>query len=366
MRAMALVLVALLGGAPIPATAGPGAMPAPQPRRLAAARLPRAELGSEFWTLAARFDTGHTLLVELCITNVGLGDGNAAVIGHLIEPGGRVHRFDQARRAAGWQLSRDRLRISIGGVELDQANGRTRLSIHKKNLQLELGFQPTSGGVRLPSFAGADRGFDVLELGAPAEAALTLRGEPRLSLRGVVASTHRWVEQLESAYVRRRIELFALERGSGAYLVHAEAPGGESQARLVLRPRGGRLRVWPVSLRSRGNVPGAPTGFPVPSEVRFEGEGLRGRFGLAAELVRYDPLADLPRLVRIALAPFLRWRTAWSASPFEIEVTELTEGGGPRILRGRGLANITYFQALPVGASVAMAPPLGSCPGDCP
>ena len=58
-----------------------------------AARLLLGELAHERWDLTARFDSGHFLFAEFLITNFGLGDRNAAVIGHVIRPNGQSRRF---------------------------------------------------------------------------------------------------------------------------------------------------------------------------------------------------------------------------------------------------------------------------------
>lgn len=334
------------------------------PEALGAARLPQAELGSEFWSVAARFDSGHYLVVELCITNLGFGDGNAAVIGHLIEPDGTVHAFEGAKSDGKWSLSEDRLQVVVSGVELDQRGPIHHLRIDKKQLKLELDYRPGGDDLRLATLSGADRGFDLLALEAPAQARLRLADRDEESLVGRVARTHRWSEGLESGFLLRRIELFTLQGDVEAYLVDTLDPEGGSKSWLHVQRDGEVLRSQPVRVRPIWGVANGPSDFPVPEALEVTGEQVRGRVELRPPLVRYDPLADLPAVVRLVIAPFLRWRTTWSASPFELELTG--GAGGGLTLRGRGLTNVTYFNAIGDLPSVASPPAELSCGAECP
>ncbi|MDP6540792.1 MAG: hypothetical protein QF410_14710, partial [Planctomycetota bacterium] len=291
------------------------------PEALGAARVPEAELGSEFWSVAARFDSGHHLVLELCITNVGFGDGNAAVIGHLIEPDGTVHAFDGASRDGEWSLSQDRLHVRVKGVELDQRRPVHHLRVDKRRVKLDLDFEPGGSDLRLAAFGGPDRGFDLLALEAPARAILQMPGEEEEVLVGRVARTHRWSEGLESGFLLRRIELFTLRGDVEAYLVDVLDPDGGSRSWLTVQRDGEVLRSQPVEVQPVWGIVEGPSGFPVPEGLTVTGEQVRGHVDLRPSLVRYDPLADLPAVVRWAISPFLRWRATWSESPFELELT---------------------------------------------
>ncbi len=329
---------------------------------LAAARLLRSELGSEFWNLTARFESGEHLMVEVCVTNVGLGDGNAAVIGHLVEADGTVHAFDGAKAAGEWSLSDDRLQLVLGKLELDQRGPVHRLRLLKERMGIDLAFRATGEHVRL---AGAEdkRGFELLGVESEVAGRIWTENGGERSVRGRLLRTHRWAEGLESSFVLRRIELFTLDGETGVYLVEALDPSGGTQSWLRIQRGEEALSAVPVTTRVVWAEDAGPPGFPLPQAVEIEGEGVRGRFLLANDLVRYDPLRDLPAAVRWGLAPFIRWRTAWSAGSFELQLG--ADAGGPLQLRGRGMSNVTYFNAVSEAQSVASPPAEVTCGSEC-
>jgi len=316
-----------------------------------AARIPQAEFGSEFWSLAARFDSGHHLLIEFAMSNVGLGDGNAAVIGHWIDPSGAVTVFDSAKTADEWTLSKDRLHVDLGKVSLDQRGATHRLRVDKKRFKLDLAFEPGREDLHLEAFSGPAHGFDLLGLGSPASGRVWTETGGEQPLSGQIALTHRWSEGLESRFVRRRIELFTLDGSAEAYLLEALDPRGELVSWFVVRRDGEPLHAAPVQIRSEAPAEAGPPGFPLPETLHIRGEGIRGRVDLRAPLVRYDPLQDLPAVVRLALSPFLHWRTAGGPPPSALELTE--SPSGPLTLRGEGLTNVTYFHAMAEAPNVA-------------
>src|SRR5262245_10834961 len=83
-----------------------------------AARLLSGDSASEHWEFTARFDSGHLLFVEFLITNIGLGERNAAAVWHLVTPEGKTHRTTNGRREGNWTLSADHLRMEIGSSML--------------------------------------------------------------------------------------------------------------------------------------------------------------------------------------------------------------------------------------------------------
>lgn len=360
-RAARLLALALLwlAGLPAPALAqGTPGEPDGRPARPGAARGPQAELGSEFWTLAARFETGELLVVELCITNVGLGDGNAAVIGHWIEADGTVLAFDGAKASGRWTLSEERTRLEIGKLALDLGGEQRRLLVWKERLQLELELGEAPAGIAIGPMTGADHGFEVLALATPVAGHVQLEGGERRALRGQATLTHRWVERIESRITLRRIELVATQGDVRAYLIQAVAPSGESTSWLLVLENGRITHSEPVTVEARMSAVEASGPFPLPEALILEGPSVRGRIELADPLVRYDPLRDLPALVRLVVAPFLRWRSSWSTSLFELDFRD--RPGGPLSLRGQGLVNVTYFDAAPVAATTG-----AECRDDC-
>lgn len=347
--------------APIPVQGQAGE--SEKPVSLSAARLPQAELGSEFWSLAASFESGHRLFLELCISNVGFGDGNAALLGHWITPDGEIISFDQARSAKGWELSEDRLGFVIGKVSFDQRGETHQLRVTKEKLDLELNF-PASAPTRLPSLSSEEHGLDLLGASAPVTGFVKTPKQDRMALRGQVARTHRWTEGLESGFVRRRIELFTLDGETSAYLVENLSPSGETSSQLVIQRAGQPTLSKAVEVTIERALQGGSPEFPVPETLLIEGNGIEGRVDLRPPLVRFDPLRDLPAVVRFAVSPFLQWRASWSASAFELKISEASTG----ILRlaGEGLTNVTYFNALETTPAVASPPVATACGDDCP
>src|SRR5262249_34173587 len=112
-----------------------------------AARLLTGEFASEHWEFTARFDSGHLLFVEFIITNIGLGDRNAAVIAHLVTPEGKLSRFANGRRENNWDLSSDRLRIKIGAILLDLHGPAYQLRMDKRSVRINLHFRPDGPAV---------------------------------------------------------------------------------------------------------------------------------------------------------------------------------------------------------------------------
>ncbi|MBW2243592.1 MAG: hypothetical protein JRH01_16535, partial [Deltaproteobacteria bacterium] len=308
--AAAFALLLLLPATPVSAASGD----------LAAARMPHAELGSEFWNLTARFDTGEYLMIELCITNIGLGDANAAVIGHLIEADGTVHSFDGAKSRGEWTLSDDRLHMVIGKLELDQRGPVHRLHIWKERVRVDLAFEAAGEDTRLSAPESRDRGFDLLGTETAITGQLWTQGSEERTVQGRLVRTHRWTEKIESSFVLRRIELFTLDGDTSVYLVDTTDPSGGAESWLRVQRDERVLVAERVSTRLVWTKEPAPEGFPLPESIEIEGNGVRGRFELGLDLVRYDPLRELPAAVRWVLAPFIRWRTAWSAAPFELEI----------------------------------------------
>src|SRR5215471_16759994 len=102
-----------------------------------AARLLPNEFASEHWELTARFDSGHLMFVSFLITNIGWGNQNAAVSGHLMAPDGKIYNFDNARFGGQWRLSTDRLRFEVGPNILDLHDPIYRLSVEKKKIHLD-------------------------------------------------------------------------------------------------------------------------------------------------------------------------------------------------------------------------------------
>jgi hypothetical protein len=341
-RVAALLLAAQAGSA--------AAMPAEaaaEPRCAAApARLAGDEFAAEFWALTARFDSGHHLFVEFTITNVGVGDRNGAVIGHLVAPDGAVRAFRKAKREGAWRLSDDGLRIEIGKVTLDRRCPVERLEVTRDDLAVQLAFRPGAPALASDLLQGRDRGFELLEAAGPAEGTLwTADMQHPVAVQGRVALTHRWVETLESRVVLRRLEFFSLGGEDSLYFTEAMTPEGSS-ARWLVVEEGGRTsrQSGAFEVTSDWGMVDAE-GFARLDRLELAGSGLSGHVDVSSPLVRYDALRDLPAPLRLALSLSMRWRTAWSPAPFELRIEG--DGRAARRLSGVGILHVTSFNPDP-------------------
>jgi hypothetical protein len=354
--ARSAALVALLLAAQPGWAAAPTAEPSAGPRCSAApARGLSEEFAAEFWALTARFDSGHHLFVELTLTNVGVGDRNAAVIGHLVAPDGSVRSFRKAKREGAWRLSDDGTRIEIGKITFDRGCPVEHLEVVRDDLSVQLAFRP--GGPSLASglLPGGDRGFELIESAGLAEGTLWTADMPQpVSVEGRVALTHRWVDTLESRLVLRRLEFFSLDGQAALYLTEARTPEGGVRRWLVVEAGGGIPRqsdAFEVT-PDWGGVDAE--GFAQLDRLQLNGSGLSGHLDVSSPLVRYDPLRELPAPLRLALSLSMRWRTAFSPAPFELRIEE--EGGVARLLSGVGVVHVTSFNPDPArGAAIPPA-----------
>src|SRR5918992_5551338 len=103
-----------------------------------AAHLLPGDSASEHWEFTARFDSGHLLFVEFLITNIGLGERNAAAAWHLVAPEGKTRRTTNGRSEGKWTLSTDRLRMEIGASVLDLHAPAYQLQVNKKSMRINL------------------------------------------------------------------------------------------------------------------------------------------------------------------------------------------------------------------------------------
>ena len=141
-----------------------------------AAHLFPGDLASEHWDLTARFDSGHILVAEFIITNIGLGDRNAAAFGSVVGPGGEKRRFRNGRREGNWQISPDRLLIQVGKSRLDLHGPTYQLRVDKKHVKLDIKIQPNGPAAWSDVFSDSGFSIDVLALSATARGNLWMKG----------------------------------------------------------------------------------------------------------------------------------------------------------------------------------------------
>lgn len=321
------------------------------------ARLPAGALAGEYWDLVARFESGHLLVATAALANTGPGGRTAVVLGELVEPGGKVHRFSRSEREGGWRLEDNGRRLDLQSIVLDQAGPTRRFVVDKNELGIDLAIE----GAGAPAWPARDVspgcGFDVLEVAGSATGSFRPgRAAAPVALRGLAALTHRWTPGLEVDCLRRAVELFAMEPGLGLYFRESETPSGAREAWLLVRRDGRTVFQGAPSGSELGWRAGA-AGYPDLAWLRFTAPGLAGRAEFGEPLGVFEPFARLPAPLRAALELRTRPRLAWSTPSFELR-------SGSRSLRGPALAKLAWTNPQPPGgaalpASAAGAPAAG-------
>ncbi len=319
-----------------------------------AARLLPGELAHERWDLTARFASGHFLFAEFLITNFGLGDRNAAVIGHVIRPNGQSRRFRNGRRESRWQLSSDRLRMEVGSSLLDQRSPMHQLRVRKKSTRIELDFYPRGPAVWSADFPPSGYALDLLDPAAQAAGSVWVKGmdEP-VTIHGTGAVTHSWANEAESDLVQRRLEFFLFpdeQSEMSLYLADLTTPHGARSSWLVVK-KGQRVvhEAQNFHLRLDGNVKNVGS-YYLPQQFSFESAPshphIKGRVELDRLLLLYDPLADIPQPFRFLVSLKLKPRRMWLLSPFEIAF-HLDQASAPITLTGTGITKVSFLNPLP-------------------
>lgn len=320
----------------------PGFAPAASP-----VRLPEGKLATEYWDLVARLDSGHLVIAQTWLSNLGGADRSAGALGWLIAPGGGAQRFKRSEAPGAWLLTDGGRRIDLHSIALEPGGPTRRFEVGKDDLGIDLALAGGTGPVSSGSVAGRCP-FEILEPAAPAT--VRLRGAaaaPAVATQGRVALTHRWTTGLEAACVLRRVEVFVLEPEFGLYFSETQAPDGSLHRWLVAK-RGDRVVF-------RGD-PGADAalrwneteeGFGAPLALRFGAAGLEARVRFEAELASVDPTDRLPRPMQWLVAARTRPRLTWLRAPFEISLD--TGGGVRRSFAGEAVAKVSYMNPLPGG-----------------
>lgn len=318
-----------------------------------AARLLPGEFAYERWELTARFDSGHFLFTEFLITNLGLGDWNAAVIGHVVQPNGTSRRFRNGRRNSKWDLSPDRLRMEVGSSLLDQRGPKNALHIKKKRAKVALDFYPSGPALWSADFPPSGYAIDLLDPAARAEGDVWVKGmaEP-VPIQGSVAVTHSWANEAESGLVLRRLEFFSLPNAGNTipemslYLADLTTPQG-TQRRWLVAKNGQQVvhQVHNFDVAFNGQVQNLGN-YHVPQQLHFESERFKGAIQLDRLLLRHDPLDDIPQPFRFLIALKLKPRRVWFLSPFHITV-QSNQASEPVHLTGTGVTKVSFLNPLP-------------------
>jgi hypothetical protein len=286
------------------------------------------------------------LFAEFLITNIGIGDRNAAVIGHVVEPDGKTHRFRNGRREGRWSLSSDRLRIEVGSSLLDHL--KHRLRVDKRRVRLDLRFRLDGPAAWSDGFAPSGYAFDLLDAAAPVEGTLWVKGMAGpLTVRGTATVTHSWTSEAESSLVLRRIEFFSLQGDFSLYLADLTTPSWARTRWIVVKQKGQiAYESQGFELALDGDVRASPSqGYGVPGALHFESPEIGGQIQLGRVLLRYDPLVDLPQPFRFLVALKMRSCRVWALSPFEISL-RTDPSHAPLHIRGIGVTKVTFLNPM--------------------
>ncbi len=316
-----------------------------------AAHILPGEFASEHWEFTARFDSGHLLFVEFILTNIGLGDRNAAVFGHIIPPGGKPHRFSNGRTERHWTLSPDRLRMEVGTSLLDMHTPTYKMQVTKRRVRLELQITPDARPLWSGTLAPPGYALDLLAVAAPIEGTLWLKGMTNPAhVRGIVAATHSWTNVAGAALVLRRVEFFSLQRETPLYGLDLTAPDGTRRRWIVVKQSDRADYVSEhFDLSFNGELKGrSERGYTVPNALQLKNAELEGLVRLEARILQADPFVDLPRPFRyfVSLVLDLRPRRIWAQSQFEIS-WPLSMDSDPIQRRGSGITAVTFLNPLP-------------------
>lgn len=324
-----------------------------------AAQLPLEEFASEHWEFTARFDSGHLLFVHFLITNIGWGDRNAVVVGHIVTPDGRTFQFDNTRSEKNWQLSADRLRLEIGPNILDLHEPQYHLQVNKKSVRLDLRFQADTPATWSEALAQSGYTLDLLAAAVPLEGTLWTRGmEEPLTVRGTLAATHSWMQKSSSSVMARRLEFFTLREDFPAYGIDLATPTGAPLRWFVVKSdEGRRLESDTFELRFAQKIESRKDpGYTVPGNLHLRSTQLNGQITLARIVLRHDPFAKLPRPIRLLASTILNLHPlqVWAVSPFSLKV-QTEQASAPRSSQistgsieqhGMGVTAITFLNPL--------------------
>lgn len=322
-----------------------------------AARLLPDDHASEHWNLTARFDSGHLLVAEFIITNIGIGERNAAAAGYIITPDGNQRRFRNGRLKGDWQLSADRLQIEVGKSRLDLRGPPYHLRVNKRSAQVDIQIRPHGPASWSDAFSASGYEIDLLDASATAEGNLWIKGMPEpIAVRGTAAFTHSWVREAVADQIVRRVEFFSLQPDCALYAVNLTSPEGK-QTQWVVAKEGGQTADWAehVSFALAGTASGqGHEGYPVPASLLLKTPQLEGQVQVADVFLSDDPLDELPGLFRLFIAWMLNMRPhrAWALSPFEMvcPIAEQSSESGRNLLeamRGTGVTAVTFLNPLP-------------------
>jgi len=345
-KLVALGLGAWLGLGAVAVHANGDAVSERDPGNPGAARLGRSDRASEYWDLAATFESGHAVFARFQVTNEGPGERTAYALGHILFPDGQVVRFQNGRLEGKWRLSEDRLRLEIGSSVLDLHGPTHHFEVdkNKRGIKLFLDYE-APGSVRSWSAAPEGYSLDLLTLAGTIRGSVWVRDvtpEP-VELVGAVTVTHAWINSSEFDLARLRIEGYggAAKAGdSDLYWVALEGKEGETSTWLVVRSGESWIERGGFAVSRIGKDEASKKGYPIPQRLLLEGDELQGRVELGPARLEFDPLSIAPAPFRWFLSLRSKPKQVWLASRYAIE----WQGEGEeRVFEGRGFSSFYYL-----------------------
>ncbi len=326
-----------------------------------AARLLANEFASEHWELTARFDSGHLMFVNFLITNIGWGDRNAVVSGHLMAPDGKIYNFDNARYGGQWRLSADRLRFEVGSNILDLHEPICQLSVEKKNIHLDLRFHADGPAIWSDALNRSGYHLTLLAAAVPVEGTIWVKDMPEpLTVHGVLAATHSWLKETGAALVVRRLEFFSLCEDFPLYGVDLTTPTNAHWRWLVGKQQERKFYesdAFALSFADEPDTQQEDPGYSVPGKIQLKSPMLDGQVQLERVVLRMDPFVKLPRPVRflVSLTLNLHPRRIWARSPFTLTLNPTPvdaslsskDFASPSLQQGLGVTALTFLNPLP-------------------
>ncbi|MCU0670227.1 MAG: hypothetical protein MUF70_12895, partial [Myxococcota bacterium] len=92
-------------------------------------RLPEGKLATEYWDLVARLDSGHLLIAQTWLSNLGVADRSAGALGWLIAPDGAPQRFKRSEEPGAWLLTDGGRRIDLHSIALEPGGPTRRFEV---------------------------------------------------------------------------------------------------------------------------------------------------------------------------------------------------------------------------------------------
>lgn len=314
------------------------------PRGDPGSRIPDAGNASEYWDLAARFESGQVLVARFMITHEGPGQNTGIAYGHFIEPDGTTWPWTNGRREGNWDLKSDGRVLDVGTSELHLTGPPYRLRIHKKKKGVDIDLRITPDGPSAWDRGGdAAVAVDLLASGAAIAGSVWFRGMPEpLTLSGRAGLTHTWMASSEPEVAQRRIDFFSLHGDTLLYLLDLEAPNGARKRWLRISRHGESLyesNDFALELTGRSAAE-SDSEYPLPGKIGLNGPRLSGEITLGEGLLHHDPMKVIPQPFRFLLSLKMRPQRVWTESPFEMS---FSSGADPVRFRGSGITIVTYL-----------------------